>query len=158
MTTLTRRRSLAVASLVALTGLSVAYGPELSASARPRATYVRHLTAGSAAFHQVDNAPSGDSPGDEVVDTFSLSHAGRKAGTLMQYCVLTDADRGLAQCNGSMLLHDGGITFGGPVTASDVTRMAVLGGTRRYHRAGGTVVFTPDGEKVRVALHLRGVR
>jgi hypothetical protein len=152
-------RTLAVlVPLLALSGTAVAYGDQHQAPPPRSASYVHHLTATPAGFHQVDNSPSGDSAGDEVVDTFALSHEGKRVGTLQQYCVLTDADRGLAQCSGSMLLKSGRLTFGGAVTGSNVTLMPVLGGTKRYASSSGTLVFTPHGDAVKVDLRLRGVR
>ena len=91
------------------------------------------LTAVVDSFHQVDNAPEGDSQGDVVVFTQKLADAdGRRVGRSDAYCVRT-APRRVRECQGTFFLPKGQVFVSGP-DPDGVRRhaLAIVGGSRSY--------------------------
>jgi hypothetical protein len=152
-----RRVGVALPVAATTVALALAMSGSASAGAARRPSYPHRLEATTASFKQVDQPPSGDSVGDEAIDTFTLSRNGTKVGSGFQLCVLAATD-GRALCSASLTLPGGHLSLAGGVNGSRVTRMPVVGGDGRYHRAGGVLVFTPHGEAVTVDLHLTGIR
>jgi hypothetical protein len=152
-------RRLGVALPVAATTLALALAGSSSAAAGAarHTSYPHRLTATITGFKQVDQPPSGDSMGDEAIDTFTLTHNSTKVGSGFQVCVLAATD-GHAMCSASVTLPSGHLTLAGGVDGSRITRMPVVGGNGHYRRAGGVLVFTPHGEAVTINLHLTGVQ
>jgi hypothetical protein len=117
---------------------------EAAATQATQAGATRLVVIGREAdFTIVDNAPEGDSPGDQILFTDNLSDpSGRRIGRDEARCtimfrgdVLCDATFVLAG-QGQLTIEGVGLTF------------AVTGGTGRFHKARGHMqeTFLPSGE------------
>lgn len=114
--------------------------PAAAGGARAPATV--RLTATVDSFHQVDNLPEGDSPGDMLVFTQKLTDArGRQIGTSDAFCVRTAPGR-VRECQGTFFLPKGQVFVSGP-DPDGVSRhsLAIVGGTGAYQDVRGHVVL-----------------
>jgi hypothetical protein len=112
-----------------------------------------HLVEKSQSFHFVDNPPiAGRNEPPSQGDTFTgtsnlLTRSGKRAGTLYFSCTVASGGRnGVNECFGTFALKGGqlsGITSTGG--NSNVTRIAIVGGTGIYEGANGSVVSVSRG-------------
>lgn len=114
------------------------------------------------AFHPVDNAPSGDSPGDFAVINGDLyknksGKAGSKIGTSRVVChvvEIKDPDIFLVQCRATYTLEDGTLELSALINEHAPSPhkfdIAILGGTGEYKKArgAGTAKETSEEEIV----------
>jgi hypothetical protein len=142
--------------VLALAGtLAVAAGPAAAKGHGGRITF--KLTSKLEHAAVVDNAPTGDSPGDLLVFTEKLYNArGKQVGTDAAQCTrLFDAS---SLCTGVYKLRGGQIHVQlvqpGPTGVYD---QAVTGGTGRYAGVRGTVTVDqqPGGDRFTFKLRLR---
>jgi hypothetical protein len=102
------------------------------------------------AFHPVDNAPSGDSPGDFAVISADLfknkdGKAGKKIGIGRITCfvmeVSEDGARFIIQCNATYTLEDGTLSLQAVINehapGPHTFDIAILGGTGDFKKARG---------------------
>jgi hypothetical protein len=141
-------RTIATLTTVAL----VAIGLTTSASGSSTRTKVITIRTKSKLEHAaaVDNAPTGDSPGDRLVFTEKLLDSrGRIIGHDAADCVRLFDARSL--CTGTYILPEGQLMvqllqpkFTGTLTYTQ----AIIGGTGRYAAARGTVTLhqAPSGD------------
>lgn len=114
------------------------------------------------AFHPVDNAPSGDSPGDFAVINGDLfknksGKAGSKIGTSRVVChvvEVTDPDVFLVKCLATWTLKDGTLELAAVINehapSPHTFDIAILGGTGDFRKArgAGTAKETSEEEIV----------
>ncbi|MGY0056455.1 allene oxide cyclase barrel-like domain-containing protein [Streptomyces sp. LZ34] len=104
----------------------------------------------------------GPSQGDELIITGNLLQNGQPVGTFSEVCTLTrvtavgESD---LQCQGTLVLPQGQITFQGQFTItadgpSDVT-LAIRGGTGSYSTAHGFIhAVNPGAAQTEVVVHV----
>lgn len=119
----------------------------LRSASTPRIAGTQRLTvyASDFAATSVDNAPSGASQGDELAVTGQLRNAaGQKLGKLEVHEVLTSVTPQIIQLTATLRLHAGQLGALGTQRSTDLTRLTVVGGTRRYFNVlGGQLTATP---------------
>jgi hypothetical protein len=119
----------------------------LRSASTPRIADTKQLTvyASDFAATSVDNAPSGTSQGDELAVTGQLRDAGgTKIGKLEVHEVLTSVTPQIIQLTDTLRLHRGQLSALGTQRSTNLTRLAIVGGTRRYYNVrGGQLTATP---------------
>jgi hypothetical protein len=119
----------------------------LRRAATPRIAGTQRLTVYASDFTAtpVDNAPSGTSQGDELAVAGLLRDAGgTKIGKLEVHEVLTSVTPQIIQLTATLRLHAGQLGALGTQRSTDLTRLTVVGGTRRYFNVlGGQLTATP---------------
>lgn len=132
-----------LAAAVAVLGACIVGSSALVAGAAgPKGPATVRLKAVVDSFHQVDNAPEGDSQGDVLVFTQKLTDAaGRQIGTSDAYCVRTAPGK-VRECQGTFFLPKGQVFVSGP-DPDGVKRhaLAITGGTRAYADVRGHVTL-----------------
>lgn len=131
-----------LAAAVAVLGACIVGSSSLVAGAAgPKGPATVKLDAVVDSFHQVDNAPEGDSQGDVLVFTQKLTAGGRQIGTADAYCVRTAPGK-VRECQGTFFLPKGQVFVSGP-DPDGVKRhaLAIVGGTRAYADARGHVTL-----------------
>jgi hypothetical protein len=101
------------------------------------------LTTKQERYHRVDHRPSGRSPGDMEIITQLLYNKGitpRALGHSEFVCTFTiDISR---SCRATFFLPRGTLIVGGSLRFRQIYQLAVLGGTRHYDNARGTLTVT----------------
>lgn len=126
-------------------------GPVTQAPGPPTGT--RQIVLRAQSFHVIDNPPrrSHDgppSPGDASITRYRvLDPAGTRIGSAQFVCVATDRRGQHEQCSGTIALPDGQIA-----TQGDADNMAVVGGSRSYAGARGTVTGRDHPDSVDVTI------
>jgi hypothetical protein len=119
----------------------------LRSASTPRIAATQRLTvyASDFAATSVDNAPSGASQGDELAVAGQLRNAaGKKIGKLEVHEVLTSVTPQIIQLTATLRLHGGQVSAFGTQRSQNLTRLTVVGGTRRYYNVlGGQLTATP---------------
>jgi hypothetical protein len=101
------------------------------------------LTTKQVKYHRVDTGRSGRSPGDMEIITHLLYNKGvtpRALGHSEFVCTFTiDISR---SCRATFFLPRGTLVVGGSLRFRQIYQLAVLGGTRLYDNARGTLTVT----------------
>jgi len=131
----------------------------LRSASTPRIAGTQQLTvyASDFAATSVDNAPSGTSQGDELAVTGQLRNAsGRTIGKLEAHEVLTSVTPQIIQLTATLRLRGGQVSALGTQRSQNLTRLTVVGGTRRYYNVlGGQLTATPGPHSdVKLTLQL----
>jgi hypothetical protein len=136
-------KRLHLAAAVAVLGACIIGSSSLVAGAAGKGSPATvKLKAVVDSFHQVDNAPEGDTQGDVLVFTQKLTDAsGKQIGTADAYCVRTAPGR-VRECQGTFFLPKGQVFVSGP-DPDNVKRhaLAITGGTKAYTDARGHVTL-----------------
>ena len=143
-----------VAVLVAGGALAVAGGSDGSRTTRLTVQIeTQRLTV-------VDTGPTGNSPGDLVLEQDNLTRDGRPVGTAQVNCTAHAGSlvNGSAQCSGTFYLRKGRLQTQGDarsVNGSVSGAGAVTGGTGRYFGVRGSYEFdTTEGTTRRIRFKL----
>jgi len=131
----------------------------LRSASTPRIAGTQQLTvyASDFAATSVDNAPSGTSQGDELAVTGQLRNAsGKTIGKLEVHEVLTSVTPQSIQLTVTLRLQGGQLSALGTQRSQNLTRLTVVGGTRRYYNVlGGQLTATPGPHSdVKLTLQL----
>src|SRR6476660_9666852 len=131
----------------------------LRSASTPRIAGTQQLTvyASDFAATSVDNPPSGTSQGDELAVTGQLRNAsGRTIGKLEAHEALTSVTPQISQLTATLRLRGGQVSALGTQRSQNLTRLTVVGGTRRYYNVlGGQLTATPGPHSdVRLTLQL----
>jgi hypothetical protein len=96
----------------------------------------------------VDVGSPGPGIGDLLVFQDDLLAEGAQVGVQGGTCTVTAvlAEGFQTHCVGAVQLPDGQIAFSGLATEDPVKELAVVGGTDRYRRAGGSYTFVENGD------------
>jgi hypothetical protein len=101
------------------------------------------LTTKQVRYHRVDNGRSGRSPGDMEIIAHLLYNKGvtpKALGHSEFVCTFTiDISR---SCRATFFLPRGTLIVGGSLRFRQIYQLAVLGGTRLYDNARGTLTVT----------------
>jgi hypothetical protein len=134
----------------------------LRSASTPRIAGTQQLTvyASNFAATSVDNAPSGTSQGDELAVTGQLRNAaGKTIGKLEAHEVLTSVTPQIIQLTATLRLRRGQLSALGTQRSTNLTRLTVAGGTRRFYNVlGGQLTATPgphSDEKLTLQLFRR---
>lgn len=131
--------------LVLAAGLVGVYAASSSADDEETLKVIEKITA----FHPIDNAPSGDSPGDFAVINGDLyknkgGKAGSKIGTSVVTChvmQIDDPDVFLVKCLATWSFEDGTLELAAVINehapSPHTFDIAILGGTGDFKRARG---------------------
>jgi hypothetical protein len=111
--------------------------------------------------HKTDKPPTGPSKGDVWVERDILSNVTRAFGKAANAMVGTDKatitfqSPTEARVTGTATLPDGTITFGGVTSVTGATQLTpVVGGTRAYAHATGSLVITSTSVDALNTYHL----
>src|SRR3954471_14089816 len=116
-------------------------------------TGTRQIVLRAQSFHVIDHPPRRShngppSPGDASITRYRvLDPAGTRIGSAQFVCVATDRRGQHEQCSGTIALPDGQIA-----TQGDADNMAVVGGSRSYAGARGTVTGRDHPDSVDVTI------
>jgi hypothetical protein len=152
------RRSRVLCAAVAVPVLALAAGTAAHATPNTVAGSPRMvtLTATPTGGSDVDAAPHGPSAGDQHLETGVLTDsAGRRAGSFALVGELISlSGQGQEQLSVTLHLHDGDVVTVGAIPAADDYTVPVVGGTRGYSGAGGTLTVHGSGDRTTVTLRL----
>jgi hypothetical protein len=112
--------------------------------------------------HKTDKPPTGPSKGDVWVEHDSLFNVEQGLGKAANAMVGTDTatitfqSTTEARATGTAILPDGTITFGGETSVTGATQLIpVVGGTRAYAHASGSLVITNTSVDTLNTYHLK---
>ena len=155
------RRSRVLCTAVAVPVLALAAGTAAHAapstpfpSGPPRAVTLTATPAGPGS--DIDVAPHGPSAGDQHLETGVLTDsAGHRAGSFALFGELISlSGQGQEQLSITLHLHDGDVVTLGAIPGADDYTVPVVGGTRGYSGAAGTLTVHGSGDRTTVTLRL----
>lgn len=143
---MTRKATLTLALSIAVLG-AAALGVALSSAAtgtQPLVFTARDEPGNFALDDLGSKSTYGPDIGDVIAFTQTLTKAGKSAGVLHLAAIGVDHRRNLTQATGTVVLPGGTVDVAGLVAQSHLFALAVVGGTRSYVGAHGTLtVSTP---------------
>lgn len=138
------RKLVIIGATLALLGGATAALSLGSASAAPKnaasgSVRVLHLISHQTSLQVVDIGGTGDSPGDQLIETTVDFANGKQVDHSVLNCVdiTVSASAFDVLCHGALVFADGQVEFQGETTFQEPFTVAVTGGTGAYQNAGG---------------------
>jgi hypothetical protein len=137
-------RRFAIGATLAVLGVATAAMSLASASATPTGTAsssvrVLHLISRQTSLQVIDIGATGNSPGDQVIETTVDFADGKQVDRSVLNCVdITVTTSGFdVLCHGALIFTDGQVEFQGETNFETPFTVAVTGGTGVYQNVGG---------------------